>query len=106
MLAGDVAELDRLLGDHAIYTDHAGRRVGKRDDLAAHASGLLRVERIERRALALVRVLGDTAVVSVDVDLEGSYAGAPFAGAFAYTRVWHRSDSGWRIEAAHSSAIG
>lgn len=105
MLAGDVAALDRLLGDDAIYTDHGGRRVGRRDDLAAHASGLLRVERIDRLAPALVRVLGDVAVVSVAVDLAGRYAGAPFAGAFAYTRVWRRSDDGWQVEAAHASAV-
>lgn len=104
MLAGDVAALDELLDDDLVFTDQNGRRLGKADDLAAHRSGLLRLDRIEA-ADAIFRVEGDTALVAVRVELAGSYAGQGFSGAFAYTRVWLRRGGKWRIAAAHCSAV-
>jgi hypothetical protein len=47
MLAGDVVELDDLIADDLIFTDHAGNRSDKAQDLAAHRSGTLRLERRE-----------------------------------------------------------
>lgn len=104
MLAGDVARLDALLGDEAVFTDQDGRRLSRADDLAAHASGLLKIGRLDARGDPLVRVIGDAALVCVTLDLAGSFGGTAFGGAFAYTRLWHRGPDGWRVEAAHCSA--
>lgn len=103
MLSGDVSALDELLGDRMVFTNQAGVRLSKADDIAAHQSGLLRIERLDVVGESIVRLLGDSAVVSVTVDLAGTYDGQSFGGAFAYSRVWHRSGGQWRVEAAHCS---
>lgn len=106
MLAGDTDALDALLDPDTVFTDQAGVRMGKAEDLAAHRSGLLRIERIEPLAPALVRVLGDAAIVAVTVAIAGRYAEQGFGGRFAYTRLWHRgADGQWRVAAAHCSAV-
>lgn len=80
-------------------------RLGKAQDLTAHRSGLLRLERIDAQGPALIRRLGaETAVVIVTLDLAGTYDEQPFEGAFAYSRVWHcGANDHWRVEAAHCS---
>ena len=105
MLGGDVAELDRLLGEALVFTNHDGARLTKDDDLSAYRSGLLRIERLEVVGTPIVRQLGECAVVCVTADLTGRYAGHAFGGAFAYSRVWHRTPDGWRVEAGHCSAV-
>lgn len=105
MLASDLETLDDLLSDELVFTNHYGQRLSKADDLAAHSSGLLSIDRLEPRAEPIIRLIGDSAIVSVTVDLAGTYDGQPFAGAFAYSRMWYRQGGKWRIEAAHCSSV-
>ena len=103
MLAGDLPALDRLLDDALVFTDQAGRTLGKPDDLAAYRSGLLRLSRADIADRA-IRMAGDgAAVVTLRAELAGRWDGTPFNAAFRYTRVWHRTDTGWRLLAAHCS---
>jgi ketosteroid isomerase-like protein len=106
MLASDVATLDVLLSPDMIFTNQVGARLDKGDDLGAHQSGLLRIEQLDPIEPLLIRLLGDSAVVCVTVQLSGSYDAQPFSGTFAYTRCWHRLPGDqWRIEAAHCSPV-
>ncbi|MDE8651517.1 nuclear transport factor 2 family protein [Novosphingobium album (ex Liu et al. 2023)] len=105
MLAGDVAALDRLLADDLIFTNQDGQRLTKADDLSAHRSGLLRIVRLDPVGAPVMRLLGDAAIACVTVDLAGTYAGQPFGGVFAYTRVWHRAGEAWRVAAGHCSPV-
>lgn len=106
MLSSDVGTLAELLGEHAIFTNQVGARLSKADDIAAHQSGLLRIKQLDIRGEPIIRLLGDSAIVCVTVDLAGAYDGQPFGGAFAYSRIWHRSGDQWQIEAAHCSPAG
>lgn len=106
MLTSDVDALDALIGEDAVFTNQGGRRMSKADDLAIHRSGLLKIERLDAMGEPIVRVLGDAAVVCITVDLAGAYDGQPFGNAFAYTRIWHRRDGRWQVEAAHCSMVG
>ena len=104
MLASDVDALDELLSADLVFTNQAGIRLTKSDDLAAHKSGLLRIDRLEPKTTPIIRLLGDSAIVCVTVELAGAYDSQGFGGAFAYSRVWHRHPDGrWQIEAAHCS---
>lgn len=105
MLRGDVAELDGLLADDLLFTDHMGRTLTKQEDLEAHRSGLLRLCEVRVLETQTRDLGGESAVVSVRVRLLGSYGEAGFEGDFRYTRVWHRGPAGWRVVAAHCSAI-
>lgn len=105
MMLSSVADLDELLSDRLLFTNQDGRRLSKADDLAAHRSGLLKIQRLDHRGAPEVLHIGDTTVVCVEYEMAGHFDGQGFEGAFAYTRVWHLEGGRWRVIAAHCSAI-
>ena len=105
MLAGDLKMLDALLADDLVFTNQAGQRLSKADDLAAHQSGLLKIERIDISDQRM-RPSGTCAIVTLVADVAGTYDGQSFSGRFAYTRVWEAADGHWKVAAAHCSALG
>ena len=105
MLHSDLVALDRLLSSELIFTNHLGQVLGKEDDLGAHRSGALRIEKLEPSELQ-IRPGGPIAIVSVRVQLSGTYNNHPAGGDFRFTRVWQRSPEGkWQVIAAHSGLI-
>jgi len=103
-LASDVSTLDRLLDDALIFTGPDGALYGKQDDLDAHRSGAVRITRLEPSDEHVQR-FGNIAVVSVRMEMSGTFQGAAFAGPFRYTRIWCARSDGWRIVAGHVSPV-
>ena len=105
MLRSDVVALNELIAPDLVFTNHLGQLLGKDDDLAAYRSGVLKVVSLESSEQH-VKTLGDVAVVSVRIQLTGTYGGAPANGDFRFTRVWARSQrETWHIVAAHAGLI-
>jgi ketosteroid isomerase-like protein len=104
-LTGDVAALDRLVDESLVFTGPDGLLYGKADDLEAHREGWVLITRLEPSEERVQR-FGSVAVVSVRMEMAGSFKGVPFAGPFRYTRVWREGPDGWRIVAGHASAVG
>jgi ketosteroid isomerase-like protein len=103
-LVGDIESLDRLLDDELTFTGPDGLLYGKRDDLDAYRAGAIRITKLEPSE-EQVQDFGDIAVVSVRMEMRGSFQGADFGGPFRYTRIWRRSNRAWRIVAGHVSPI-
>jgi hypothetical protein len=103
-LAGDVAELDRLIDDRLIYTGPPdGGQYTKEDDLRNHRSGQQSMTKAAEEDLTLL-VDGRTGVTWFLGTLEGTFAGTAFTARLRYTRTWiHDDDLGWRIVAVHAS---
>ena len=74
------------------------------DSLDAHRRGLVHITRLDPSEERMQRH-GSVAVVSVRMEMSGTFHGAPFAGPFRYTRVWREQPEGWRIIAGHVSAV-
>jgi ketosteroid isomerase-like protein len=105
MLNSDVTALDELLAPELIFTNHLGHLLGKENDLAAHRSGMLKVKEL-KPSEQHVRVAGDVAIVSVRMQLSGTYDGNPANGDFRFTRVWALSPhKTWRVVAAHAGIV-
>lgn len=105
MLNSDVAALNELLSPELLFTNHLGQLLSKDDDLAAHRSGALKLMSLEPSEQH-VRVLDDVAIVSVRMQLSGTYDGAPANGNLRFTRVWARTlDQRWQIVAAHAGLV-
>ena len=104
MLKSDVQQLDALISDELIFTDHTGRLLDKATDLEAHRSGTLKIDSLESSEQH-IKIYKDTAVVSVLVNIGGSYATQPFKGNLRFTRVWMNRDHSWKVVAAHSVAV-
>ena len=103
-LSSDVQELERLVDDALVFTGPNGAVYGKKDDLDAHRRGLIRITRLEPSEERIQR-FGHIAVVSVRMEMSGTFEGSAFAGPFRYTRVWRAQGDGWRIVAGHVSAV-
>jgi ketosteroid isomerase-like protein len=103
-LKSDVREFDRLIDDELVFTGPNGLVYGKQDDLDAHRSGAIRITRLEPSE-ERIQNFGDIAVVSVRMEMSGTFEGAAFSGPSRYTRVWRRHGDSWRIVAGHVSAI-
>ena len=103
-LSGDVSALDRLVDDALVFTGPDGAVYGKADDLDAHRQGWVRITRLEPSDERVQR-FGRVAVVSVRMEMAGTFKGTPFAGPFRYTRVWCERPDGWRVVAGHVSAV-
>lgn len=103
-LAGDVDALAALIDDELVFTGPDGAIYGKQDDLNAHRSGAIRITELDPSD-ERVQDFGAIVVVSVRMNMRGSFNGARFAGPFRYTRIWRLRDDGWRVVAGHVSAV-
>jgi ketosteroid isomerase-like protein len=105
MLSSDVSSLDELLAPDLIFTNHLGQLLGKDNDLAAYRSGMLKVI-VLTPSEQQIRVVGEIAIVSVRMQLAGTYDGGPANGDFRFTRVWALSpQETWRVVAAHACIV-
>ena len=68
-----------------------------------HRSGHQSMTRVDEEDLAVL-VVGDTGVTWFLGTLEGTVAGEHFRARVRYTRTWIRTETGWRLIAAHVSA--
>ena len=104
MLESNINELNKLISDQLIFTDHLGRVLSKYDDLEAHKSGDLSIDKI---ALSeqIIKCFGDLAVVSVLAEITGRYKGILSEGIYRVTRIWTKEAGQWKIVTAHSSAL-
>lgn len=105
-LAADVAALDALIGDGPLlFTGPDGRLATKAEDLAAHASGTVRVRDHRPEELRVRRVGADVAVAALRAGLAVEVDGRLVEGTYRYTRVWAREFGAWRVVAGHVSAV-
>ena len=103
-LASDVPALDRLVDDELVFTGPDGAVYGKTDDLDMHRNGWIRITRLDASEERVQR-FGNIAVISVRMEMAGTFRGASFAGPMRYTRVWCQRPDGWRIVAGHVSSV-
>lgn len=104
MLTNDVSALDRLIDDALVFTTLEGAVIGKQDDLDAHRARRLQLTQLEPSEQRVLHC-GSTVIVSVRMEMAGTWDGAPVGGMLRYTRVWCERTDGWRVVAGHMSAV-
>jgi ketosteroid isomerase-like protein len=105
MLSSDVSALDELLASELIFTNHLGQLLDKENDLAAYRSGILKVKEL-KPSEQHIRLAGDVAIVSVRMQLSGTYDGNPANRDFRFTCVWALSpNKAWHVVAAHAGLV-
>ena len=103
-LASDTVVLEQLLDEHLVFTGPDGIVYGKADDLEAHRRAVIRITRLDASEERILD-FGHLAVVSVRMEMIGTFHDEPFGGPFRYTRVWRTGPGGWRVVAGHVSAV-
>ena len=89
VLSSDLTALNEFLAPDLIFTNHLGQLLGKSDDLAAYSSGVLKIDGLEPSEQH-VRVVGEVSVVSVRMQVSGTYEGTPSKGDFRFARASRR----------------
>jgi hypothetical protein len=85
---------ERTLSNDYVAITPLGQVATKQDTLSARRSGQLRYESIDVTDM-VVRVYGETAVVTARADVKGHQLGEDFSGPYRYTRVWVRRNGHW-----------
>jgi ketosteroid isomerase-like protein len=85
----------RTLADDYVAITPLGQVTTKQDSVSARKSGQLRYDAIDVSDM-VVRVYGDTAVVTARADVRGHQLGEDFSGPYRYTRVWVRRSGHWQ----------
>ncbi|MGB8580458.1 MAG: nuclear transport factor 2 family protein [Candidatus Sulfotelmatobacter sp.] len=86
----------RTLADDYVAITPLGQVTTKQETISARRSGQLRYEAMNITDM-VVRVYGDTAVVTARADVKGHQLGEDFSGPYRYTRVWVRHNGLWQI---------
>lgn len=85
----------RTLAEDYVAITPLGQVTTKKDALSARKSGQLRYDTIDVSDM-VVRLYGDTAVVTARADVKGHQLGEDFSGPYRYTRVWVRRSGRWQ----------
>ena len=85
----------RTLAEDYVAITPLGQLKTKQDSVTARKSNQLRYDTINVSDM-VVRVYGDTAVVTARMDVKGHQLGEDFSGPYRYTRVWIRRAGHWQ----------
>jgi ketosteroid isomerase-like protein len=85
----------RTLAEDYVAITPLGQVTTKQETISARRSGQLRYEAMNVTDM-VVRVYGDTAVVTARADVKGHQLGEDFSGPYRYTRVWVRRNGLWQ----------
>ena len=85
----------RTLADDYVAISPLGTITTKQDTLSVRKSGQLRYDTINVSDM-VVRVYGDTAIVTARAEVKGHQLGEDFSGPYRYTRVWVRRSGHWQ----------
>jgi ketosteroid isomerase-like protein len=85
----------RTLADDYVAITPLGQVTTKQDTVSARKSGQLRYDSIDVSDM-VVRLYGDTAVVTARAEVKGHQLGEDFSGPYRYTRVWVRHAGHWQ----------
>jgi len=91
----DAAFAERTLADDYVAITPLGQVITKSETIAARRSGQLRYDSIDVSEM-VVRVFGNTAIVTARADVKGRDLGEEFNGPYRFTRVWIHRGGHWQ----------
>ena len=104
LMQNDVATINRLLADDYLGINPNGTLETKADALALRRAGTTKISSIDPINMK-VRVYGDTAVVTSQVQLEGHDGERDISGRYHYTRVYSHRSGEWKVVSFEASRI-
>jgi ketosteroid isomerase-like protein len=85
----------RTLAEDYVAITPLGQVTTKKEAVSSRKSGQLRYDTIDVSDM-VVRLYGDTAIVTARADVKGHQLGEDFSGPYRYTRVWVRRSGHWQ----------
>jgi hypothetical protein len=90
----DATFSEKTLADDYVAISQLGQVINKADTIAARKTAQLRYESIDISEM-VVRLYGNTAVVTARADVKGRELGEEFSGPYRFTRIWVRRNGHW-----------
>jgi len=105
MVDSNLSELDELISEELVFTNHLGGVMTKADDLGAHQSGVLKISQMQLSDQKIF-IRDKLVIVSVKAKITGSFSGVESENIFRFTRIWIKeSDERWQVIAGHSCLV-
>jgi len=104
MLNADVEELDNLIHPDLLFNAAMGLVATKEMDLATYRSGLMKINCINA-GNEQISIVGDTATVSVQVEMDAKFSGQEIKGKFLFLRVWKKIEGKIQVIAGSSISL-
>lgn len=104
LMQNDVATVNRLLADDYLGINPNGTLETKADALALRRAGTTKISSMDPINMK-VRVYGDTAVVTSQVQVEGHDGDRDISGRYHYTRVYTHRSGEWKVVSFEASRI-
>jgi len=98
MLHSDVKKLDELIADSLIFISPDGNIVTKSMDIQAHSTKAQKMSELSPSE-QVIQVHDSCVIVSVKMELVGTYNDFSISGTYRYLRVWSKLSDGWRVVA-------
>ena len=96
MINSDVQKLDELIADTLIFTSPFGLVVNKQMDLEGHRTRIQKITNLTPSEQK-IEVYGDSAAVTVKMELAGTYNEMDISGVYRYIRVWKKIGDKFQI---------
>ncbi|CAL2085835.1 nuclear transport factor 2 family protein [Tenacibaculum sp. 190524A02b] len=100
----DTEKLDKLLHDQLLFTIPNEQTIDKKTDLEVYQSGNMNISKMSASEQQ-INLIDDTAIVSVVIDMEGSYFNHSLNGKYKVLRVWKYYNNQWQVIAGSSNTI-
>jgi hypothetical protein len=96
VLECDLHVLDELLHEDLLFNIPNGMTVSKKMDLDNYRSGNMIISSI-LSSDQIIKVIDNTAIVAVDLTLEGKFEKQSLDGKYRYLRVWKLFNTSWQV---------
>ena len=97
----DLEKLDELMHKDLLFNTPSGQTITKDLDLENYRLGKMKVEDISSSEQS-IRLIEDTAVVTVTIDMKGKYLEHSLDGKYQFIRVWKVCGHTWKVIAGSS----
>ena len=97
--------LDQIMSDDYVFTDPAGRIIGKAESLTHVKAAQIVFESTNSNNVE-IRIYKDTAIVTARSVFRGRYKGLNISGQYQYTDVFIRQQERWRAVASQATLVG
>lgn len=92
----NLSTLEELIHPDAIFILPNGLSVTKTNVLDNYRSGNSAFSNIHA-SNQLINIVDDTAIVSINLNMEGKYFDKPISAQFSYLRVWKLCNNQWQV---------
>ena len=102
-LRNDANFTERMVANDYLAIGPLGNVITKRDSMNVRRRSQVHYDAIDVSEL-VVRIYGETAVVTGRADVRGNDGGEDFSGPYRFTRVWIKHNGSWQAVAYQATA--